>query len=126
WLDCSAGFAPVLGENGQSFVASTGLWAVQITQGACVDTSACAQVVSTGAGTTNAERMRLFPVPASDRVRVEGIPAGAELRFIDALGQVRAVPFNGNIVDVTGLAPGAYSMVIRAGAEITVLRFVKE
>lgn len=126
WLDCNAGFAPVNGENGQSFEASTGLWAVQLTDGACVDTSACVQVIITSNEDMDKPLLQLVPVPATDRVVVVGMVQGAQLQLMDGLGKACAVPVHGNTADVSGLLPGTYFVRISAGSERTVLRFVKE
>jgi len=49
WLDCNNGNMPIAGETNQSFVASvSGNYAVEITNGNCVDTSVCTALVVIG------------------------------------------------------------------------------
>lgn len=49
WLDCSDGLTPIAGADNQSFTATqSGSYAVEVTQGACVDTSRCVGVVYVG------------------------------------------------------------------------------
>ncbi len=46
WLDCSNGYQPLAGETDQSFTAqNSGSYAVMVTAGDCVDTSACYPVI---------------------------------------------------------------------------------
>lgn len=47
WLDCGNNFAVINGETGQSFTAtSNGDYAVEITNGGCVDTTACVSITT--------------------------------------------------------------------------------
>ncbi len=49
WLDCSNGFAIIAGETAQTFTSTVhGDYAVEVTQNACVDTSACTTILITG------------------------------------------------------------------------------
>ena len=49
WLDCNNGNAVISGENSQTFTATAnGDYAVEITVGNCVDTSACVNITSVG------------------------------------------------------------------------------
>ncbi len=46
WLDCNNGFQPLTGETDQSFTAqNSGSYAVMVTDGDCMDTSACYPVI---------------------------------------------------------------------------------
>ena len=55
WLDCNNGSMPIMGETGQTFVASmTGDYAVVIMDGPCTDTSACVNITFPMGGPENA------------------------------------------------------------------------
>ncbi|MBL7981302.1 MAG: T9SS type A sorting domain-containing protein [Flavobacteriales bacterium] len=130
WLDCNAGFAPVNGENGQSFQASTGLWAVQLTDGVCVDTSACVQVVSTGADEREARLTVLGPNPTDGLVRlvcVSCMRGDGPLILYDAAGrpvlEVRGASSPSITLDLSTLAAGVY--VLR-GADVAPIRLVRQ
>jgi hypothetical protein len=129
WLDCNAGFAPVNGENGQSFEASTGLWAVQFTDGACVDTSACVQVVITGVASGHAMGLMLHPNPTNGPLTVRystssGIMGAVTL--IDANGRVlqqKTSSAGGTATfDLSELAPGIYVLRTPDGGSARVVR----
>jgi hypothetical protein len=64
WVNCS-NYSPINGANAQSFSpGSAGDYAVIITDGACVDTSACISFESTGSGDP-LQTVNLYPNPAS-------------------------------------------------------------
>lgn len=100
WLDCNNGYAPIPGEDQQSFTGNTGNYAVEVTYDGCVDTSACQQIIITGVQEQAATGVLAFPVPATDHVF---------LRIPDQRMGVRSV----RIVGVDGrsfdIRSGAYS-----------------
>ncbi|AEV31050.1 hypothetical protein Oweho_0026 [Owenweeksia hongkongensis DSM 17368] len=73
WLDCGNSFAPISGETSQSFTAtSNGSYAVEVTSGSCVDTSACIIVSTVGLDENSlAEMTVIYPNPATDKITVE-------------------------------------------------------
>ncbi len=129
WLDCNAGLAPVLGENGQSFVAGTGLWAVQVTEGACVDTSACAQVVSTGISSIGRPALHVRPNPTQGPLRVQlrsSTSSPERLTLYDAAGrsvlEARTDASSVALFDLSALAPGIYVLRTADGTTARVVR----
>jgi hypothetical protein len=49
WLDCEANYAPVSGETSQTFIAAeNGLYAVELTENGCRDTSECVAIRTVG------------------------------------------------------------------------------
>ncbi len=64
WLDCDNGNAVINGETSQSFTATvTGNYAVQITVGSCVDTSACENVTVVGIDELSKASVNVYPNP---------------------------------------------------------------
>jgi hypothetical protein len=66
------------------------------------------------------DRLAAYPVPADDVLVVTGMPAGAQARLVDMAGRVALEVPNGaapgNIqIDVSGLAPGTYVLLVAAG-----------
>lgn len=71
WLDCENSFAIINGENGQTFFpTSNGLYAVQISQGNCVDTSACESISVIGLNEIDLTTVNIFPNPTEGKVNV--------------------------------------------------------
>lgn len=129
WLNCNAGFAPVNGENGQSFEASTGLWAVQLTDGVCVDTSACVQVVITSVAGEKAAGMSLMPNPTHGPLTVQYRSSTwtmGPIILMDANGRVleQVLPSASGAAtfDLSELAPGIYLLRTPDGASARVVR----
>ncbi|HEY9082742.1 MAG TPA: T9SS type A sorting domain-containing protein [Vicingaceae bacterium] len=64
WLDCDNGNAVINGETSQSFTATvTGNYAVEITVGNCVDTSACENVTVVGIDELSKTPVTIYPNP---------------------------------------------------------------
>jgi hypothetical protein len=92
WINC-AGNTIISGATSQSYTATqNGSYAVILTKGVCVDTSACVTVSGiVGINNTVKEKhFTIFPNPASDVivVKVDPVLAGAEYVITDQAGRV--------------------------------------
>lgn len=66
WLDCDNGNAVINGETSQSFTATvTGNYAVEITVGNCVDTSACENVTVVAVDELSKTNVSVYPNPTN-------------------------------------------------------------
>ena len=67
WLDCDNNYAPILGENNQSFTAlNNGNYAVEITINNCTDTSICESVNNVGIyGDYDIIKPKIYPNPSN-------------------------------------------------------------
>ena len=65
----------------------------------------------------------VYPNPANDKIRVDGLRGGAEIRIFNIMGEemMRKVVYDDNEIDVSCLPSGIY--VMRCGN--TSMRFVK-
>ncbi len=133
WLDCNNGHAEIPGATAQQFAPEvSGSYAVEVTQFGCADTSACVDVIITALGTNAvAGRVRVFPNPAWDHVRVEpGTTApGAVLSIEDAMGRCirKQVVVGAEMVDLSliGMEAGVYFIRLRSDHADGVSRLVK-
>ena len=121
WLDCNNGNAIITGETAQTFVATAnGSYAVEITLNNCVDTSACANVISVGLESLNNHEIQLhiFPNPTKGllNINVSGTTFQNErMRIFDLSGKiVREMNLMGNQtqVDLQDLNSGIYFVQI--------------
>ncbi len=73
WLNCSTVFTPLLNETNQSYTATAnGDYAVIITNGACVDTSACYTIYTVGLNQIGSnEELIITPNPATNQFTIE-------------------------------------------------------
>jgi hypothetical protein len=118
WLDCSNGFAPIPGATSAAFLPSIGgLYAVEVTQNGCVDTSACFVVTVTDLPNWVAEsHVQVFPNPSSGVVYVQwnGIHAPIAIPFevLDPLGRrigtFKLQPSGETLVDLSLAPKGCY------------------
>ena len=92
WLDCANGFSPIAGQVSQFFKPTmNGSYAVQVTNGICVDTSSCVTVNWVGLPTSYIQdQIVIWPNPATDKVLIDlqGEFRSGIIKLIDAKGSV--------------------------------------
>jgi len=73
WIDCNNGNAYIVGETGVSYTATiSGDYAVEITNGCSVDTSACVNIVFVGIDELGSDALaKVYPNPVKDVVTIE-------------------------------------------------------
>ncbi len=108
WLDCDSQYAEIPLALGQSFTPTTiGTYAVMITLGSCIDTSACHTVSTLGISDDGESRFKVFPNPSTGRFRVLGDMEGIQLDVLDLYGRSVGVKID-EMVDLEGLPAGTY------------------
>lgn len=131
WLDCDNNFAHIPSAVSRSYAAlSDGSYAVQITEGACSDTSECVEIITAGIATQGADRRNMYPNPATNELIVELGVTRTSLPFaiLDPRGRVVR---NGSvigkaIIPVADLAPGVYLLQLGTGGARSVKVFEKD
>jgi len=119
WLDCDNNYASISGANQRTFNPSkNGQYAVQITDGSCVDTSACYSFNEVGIETLSSN-ISIYPNPALHQVTVTGLPAGPTyVSVYDALGK-RVLSTESNLeqleLDISAIQPGTYYLRVTSG-----------
>ncbi len=64
WLDCGNSFVPIFGENNQLLtVSSNGIYAVELNNNGCIDTTECIQINSIGINSLNNGSIQIYPNP---------------------------------------------------------------
>lgn len=73
WFDCNNNFAPLSGEIGQSFTATTeGSYAVEVSENDCADTSSCYVLILDGIfNNTYETEFIVYPNPTNGKLSVE-------------------------------------------------------
>ena len=133
WLDCNAGFMPLPNASGQSYAPLvSGSYALLATQNGCSDTSACVLVAVAGVVENALGRVRVFPAPATDLVRVD---LGRSMEQVsvevdDVNGRVVLRNMAGTaevvVLPVVQLDAGLYFIHLRTAEGEGTYRFVKE
>ncbi|PHR47720.1 MAG: hypothetical protein COA32_07130 [Fluviicola sp.] len=131
WVDCDDNYAFISGETNQVFVASeNGNYAVILTDGSCVDTSACVEITTVGLLTNNlSESVRLYPNPVSNEMTIDVSDAViVSVEVINATGKrVYSESLNASKTKITTTSwdSGVYFVNVTTLEGSTTLRIVK-
>lgn len=114
WLDCNANNTPVAGATGQSYTATmSGMYAVVVTSGECVDTSACYSVIVTAIDEFMklATHLLVYPNPNRGSFTLKSNQSGT-FYIVNELGQNIAMfvlnADNNYTVNVSNIGMGIY------------------
>ena len=131
WYDCDA-MSNIAGQTVQDFTAtSDGNYACIITDGSCVDTTACTAINGVGVATNVALVFSVYPNPASDQVKILLPPSTTEtnIRLLTLSGKVlveRTATTSVLLIDIADLAEGVYLLQLTnansSGVERLVVR----
>ncbi len=118
WLDCESNFAPIIAEVNPTYAASeNGIYALEISNGNCRDTSECLLFNSLGGINISNNSIQLFPNPVDKALVIQNIPVNQSLKLFDSTGRIiiEANPnSNSFIFDVSNFQNGFY--VLRIGS----------
>ncbi|WP_205679278.1 T9SS type A sorting domain-containing protein [Brumimicrobium aurantiacum] len=132
WINCadSSVITGETGETGETFTpTANGDYAVIITQGPCVDTSACVFVDVLGLEGNELNGISVYPNPITDELNINNENGTVvSMEMIDAKGsvvvtsQVESKEFKLNTSD---LKPGVYVLVLRSEKSVKAFKVVK-
>lgn len=92
WLDCDNGYIPISGETDSIFTpASSGNYAVEITQNICIDTSACYNVIVSSTTEEDFQNnISVCPNPTSGQIFISfnKVYEELEVKVLNSCGQV--------------------------------------
>lgn len=92
WLNCDSVIIPIVGADSQSFTPTVnGIYAVEVTENGCVDTSACYTIVNVGSREMSVEDdFTIYPNPTTGNVTIKffSIQPNTKLILRNALGQI--------------------------------------
>jgi hypothetical protein len=121
WLDCDNGNSEIAGATNQTYVATVnGNYAVEVTNGSCVDTSNCVAVLSVSLEEQTKLNFTVYPNPSVDgKLFVEFIGVIESIEMIDLTGRKQEVKFDAvsKQIDASKLSNGTY--IIRILSEGT-------
>lgn len=132
WLDCNNNFAALDGETNQSFTATqNGSYAVEITQGNCVDTSACYTVTSLATIENSlGTEITVYPNPTNGLLTIDLGKVFNDLT-------ISICDVNGKLISQTACKPtqnvefnieaiqGIYLLTINSGNKKATIRIIK-
>ncbi len=139
WLNCDSNNVVIVGATAQSFIpTATGNYAVELTVGTCVDTSACVNVIITGIEELTSTGIKIYPNPINDNIVIEfgdnpspsGRLGGASVNIVNIEGKVvysnAAVNSNKLTIDAAAWSKGVYFVTVINDITNTTLKLIKE
>ncbi|CAI8356006.1 MAG: Uncharacterised protein [Cryomorphaceae bacterium] len=127
WLSCDFNFSKVA--NGTSMIfapTSNGSYAVEVSKGACRDTSDCflIQNVSIESDLVNNSEIKLYPNPTNGIVTIDAKQFQKAVVF-DATGRL-ILTSNSNIIDLERQPKGLYSIKVYTEGIIEEFKLIKD
>lgn len=126
WLYCDSNFKPI--PNAQSDIFKplyTGVYALKINKGVCVDTTDCVdfEYKRPGSGilSMNNHEFSIFPNPANDYVKIDDKSnSNFRVYIYDIIGRIRLTDFRNKQIDIKSLENGVYPLKIvdKDGSEL--------
>ena len=133
WLDCNNSNAIIPSETSQAFTATVnGDYAVEITVGNCVDTSACENVNTIGINELTTGSVSIYPNPTTSLVTVDLSSYNGVVKYQVLTIEGRVVLNESNInsstftFDLSTESKGIYLLNISTENETKVYKVVKE
>jgi uncharacterized repeat protein (TIGR03803 family) len=131
WLNCGNNFSLLTGETNQNFRATfNGIYAVEITQNNCIDTSACFSITAVSIAGQNSNESKIYPNPFSNEIIIEMAGANEMLDFeiLNAFGQIiyKGYIMNKTSIQTSHLVPGVYLVKIGNGKISVNKKIIKE
>ncbi|RYM31305.1 T9SS type A sorting domain-containing protein [Brumimicrobium glaciale] len=129
WINC-ADSSIITGETGESFTPTTnGDYAVIITQGPCVDTSACVFVDVLGLEGNELKGISVYPNPITDELNINNENGAlVSVEMIDAKGSVvvsSKAASKSYTFDTGELNAGVYILIVRSEKSVRTFKVVK-
>lgn len=125
WLYCPA-YSAVLNENNNTYHPSTdGTYAVEITKGGCIDTSACTTYSTVGISEQSKLDVSIWPVPAENEVNIRTSLEIISATIYNSLGE-KLIQTNTTHVDISTLNCGIYFMEVITPQGIHKQRILKK
>jgi hypothetical protein len=129
WLDCDNGNAILSGETNQVFIPTViGNYAVEITEGGCVDTSACENISNVGIDELNYSKLEVYPNPTNGQLTIGNLSGNAKsIVLVDLQGrEVKTFTGNTSVLNVSNVKNGVYFLKLETNTSMETIRILKK
>ena len=133
WLNCDSNNVVIAGATAQNFTPSaTGNYAVEITVGACIDTSACINVIITNIEELTPTGIKIYPNPINDKIVIElaNFSPKTQLNIVSIEGKTvytnNTINTNKVVVDAADWSKGVYFVTVINDISSNTLKLIKE
>ena len=118
WLDCINGNSPIVGATNQIYTPIvSGEYMVEISDGICLERSACINVTGVGVEEFYLEGISIYPNPAHSQLKVSNkLGLSLEISIMDITGKtiiIKETQEGLNNIDVTHLPSGFYLVKVK-------------
>ena len=130
WLDCDNNFVAIGGATNQSFLSpASGNFAVQVTEGGCVDTSLCYIVDLSAISELSELEFSVYPNPVQNELYIDGNSnTDVRIKLFDAVGRI-IIDFVSQTssfsISTQNLQEGTYTLVLESDVKRKVISVVK-
>jgi len=132
WIDCDNADQPIDGATNMSYTsdATTGNYAVVVTDGDCSDTSLCILVDQSGIEESEINQVSIYPNPTSTFINIEWEGEINYIEVTDTKGKVltKVEHFSGQVyqLQVRDFANGVYFIHVESDAGRTAHDIIKQ
>ncbi len=133
WLDCNNNDSAIIGETNQQFIASvSGDYAVEITLGSCVDTSACTNILVTQITPFAATDYKIYPNPVNNMLNIDmgTITSSTNLSLISIDGKVvyqkNNIKDKRIIIDMSKVNKGIYFLRVKNDTIFKTFKIIRQ
>ncbi len=130
WLDCNNGNSLIAGAQDSIYTpTANGDYAVEITQGNCVETSSCINYTGVGVSEFRLMEIQVYPNPVHDYLQIlNGNNYALEIQILDITGKVLLNQRSNNSfeLNVSSFANGIYFIRIQSEDKLFFEKFVVE
>ncbi|PKR81660.1 hypothetical protein CW751_03800 [Brumimicrobium salinarum] len=129
WIDC-ADNSFIVGETNASFTATeTGDYAVILTDGLCVDTSACVSVSIVGLGQEDFSGVSVYPNPVNDQLKVTNQNGNIDsIEIVAVTGKIvynSTIASDNYIINTSNYNAGVYFVNVRTENSTKTYKIIK-
>ncbi|MES2556582.1 MAG: T9SS type A sorting domain-containing protein [Bacteroidota bacterium] len=132
WLDCDNNNIPISLATSQNYTPTVnGIYAVEVTENGCTDTSDCQNYNLIGLAENPVSSVTLYPNPTTDQftLLLNGV-AVSRISVVDATGrmvmEIDEVSGNELTLDLKNEQTGLYFVQLQVGNDLQTLRVIKE
>jgi len=133
WLDCNNANAVISGETGISYAAtSNGNYAVEITIGNCVDTSACENITISNINEVENSNISIYPNPTENIFTIDFSNVREDVNYTLTSVEGRIIKQQQNVteqtisIDLSEESKGIYLLKVDNNSSVNVYRIVRQ
>ena len=128
WLDCDNNYSIINGETNNFFTPlSNGNFAVVLTQGNCIDTSACYSVANVGLYNNHMKELIIHPNPTKENINISVINYNGNLitEVFDLIGN-KLQKTNETTISLRDYAKGIYILKVAYRDRVEEIKIIKQ